>query len=135
MKSRLIAIVIAGLMGASASAQSRSQQTAVTPSGIWRGTSLCLVHPSACHDEVVVYRIAALKAADSVTVDARKIVGGQEEEMGVLSCRVTQQGTQLTCVIPQGTWYFSVRRDSLVGELLLPNKTKYRDIRTARAAR
>lgn len=135
MRFRIIAVVVGGVMASSASAQSRPQQaTGVTPLGVWRGTSLCLVHPSPCHDEIVVYRIAPMKAPDSVSVDARKIVRDEEQEMGVLSCRVIQQGTQVTCLIPHGTWYFRVRRDSLVGELLLPNKTKFRDVRTARAA-
>jgi hypothetical protein len=44
------------------------------------------VHPSACNDEIVVYRVTPKKAADSVTLDARKIIRGAEQEMGVLGC-------------------------------------------------
>jgi hypothetical protein len=32
-----------------------------------------------------------------------------------------------------GVWRFMVRGDSLVGELRLPDDTKFRDVRTARA--
>ena len=105
----------------------------MTPVGIWRGTSVCLVRPSACNDEIVVYRIAHTNAADSLTVDARKIVRGEEQEMGVLTCRFTSANGSLTCAMPQGTWQFRVRNDSLVGELRLSDNTKFRDVRTVRA--
>jgi hypothetical protein len=49
-------------------------QSAQSPVGTWRGTSLCLVRPSSCNDEIVVYRIAPVNAKDSLTMDARKIV-------------------------------------------------------------
>ena len=110
-----------------------SGAAAVTPVGIWRGTSVCLVHPSPCNDEVVVYRITKMKAADSVALDARKIVRGEEEEMGVLPCHVIPLNGQVTCTLPRGVWHFSVRRDSLVCELRLRDNTRYRDVRTMRA--
>ena len=134
MRIRLAGLAVASLLARGAGAQSPSQQPkAMTPVGIWRGTSVCLVRPSACNDEIVVYRIAQTKAADSLTVDARKIVGGEEQEMGVLSCRFVSPTGPLTCAIPQGTWQFRVRNDSLVGELRLSNNTKFRDVRTVRA--
>src|SRR5215208_8223081 len=117
MRIPLAGVAVAILLARGAGAQSPSRQPAVaTPVGTWRGTSLCLVRPSACNDEIVVYRIAPTKAADSLTVDARKIVRGEEEEMGVLACRFTSPGGLLTCALPRGTWQFRVRNDSLVGE-------------------
>ena len=134
MRIPLAAVAVASVLARGAGAQSTSQQaTAFTPVGVWRGTSLCLVRPSACHDEMVVYRITRAKAADSLMVDARKIVRGEEEEMGVLSCRFTSSNGSLTCSIPRGTWQFRVRNDSLVGELRLPDNTKFRDVRTIRS--
>ena len=133
MKIRLTGLAIVSLLARGAGAQSPSQPAAMTPVGTWRGTSVCLVRPSSCNDEVVVYRIAHTSAADSLTVDARKIIRGEEQEMGVLSCRFTSPNASLTCSIPQGTWQFRVRNDSLVGELLLPDKTKFRDVRAIRA--
>jgi hypothetical protein len=103
-----------------------------SPVGVWRGTSLCLVRPSPCHDEVVVYRITAATASDSVSIDARKIVDSREEEMGVLPCGVAAGGTSVTCTMRNGVWRFSVRGDSLVGELRLPDGTKFRDVRLVR---
>jgi hypothetical protein len=103
------------------------------PVGVWRGTSLCRVRPSACKDEIVVYRITRANASDSLSLDARKIVNGQEEEMGVLGCRFAESGMRLTCTIRNGVWRFVIRGDSLVGELRRPDNTKYRDVSTARS--
>jgi hypothetical protein len=103
------------------------------PLGIWRGTSLCQVRPSPCHDEIVVYRITPVKPPDSLSMDARKIVNGQEEDMGAFGCRFARSSGALTCGMPNGVWRFTIRGDSLVGDLRLPDNTKYRDVRTARS--
>ena len=103
-----------------------------SPIGVWRGTSLCLVRPSACNDEVVVYRITRMTSSDSLSMDARKIVNGQEEEMGVLACSAATSSASFTCTMRNGVWRFMIRGDSLVGELRLPDNTKFRDIRAAR---
>ena len=133
MKFQLAAVVLVSVIAHGASAQTASRPESVArPIGSWRGTSTCLVHPSACHDEIVVYRITSMRAADSLAVDARKIVGGEEQEMGVLACRLTPANGQLTCTIPQGVWSFSVREDSLTGELRLGDNTRFRDVRAAR---
>ena len=134
MRIRLAALAIASLHARGVAAQSPSQQSAAkTAVGVWRGTSTCLVRPSACNDEVVVYRITPTKAADSLAIDGRRIVRGEEQEMGVLTCHYTPPTGTLTCAIPQGTWQFHVRNDSLVGELRRPDNTKFRDVRTIRA--
>jgi hypothetical protein len=134
MKIPLSGLAVASLFALSAGAQSSQHQPSVTtPVGVWRGTSLCLVRPSACHDEIVVYRIARTKVADSMTMDARKIVRGEEQDMGVLACHFTSPNGTLTCAMPQGTWQFRIRNDSLVGELRLPDKTKFRDVRAIRS--
>ena len=129
----VLGLAVASVLARGAGAQSQSRQPATTPVGTWRGTSVCLVRPSACNDEIVVYRIAPTKVADSLTMDARRIVRGQEVDMGVLTCRFTSPNGPLTCAIPQGTWLFRARSDSLVGELRLPDNTKFRDVRATRA--
>ena len=57
------------------------QPTSDKIEGIWKGTSLCQVKPSACHDESVVYHISK-KSANVYTIQANKIVNGAEEDMG-----------------------------------------------------
>ena len=69
----------------------------------------------------------------SGAVDVCKIVNAREEEMGVLPCHVAALGTSLTCAMRNGVWHFTVRRDSLVGELRLLDRTKYRDVRAIRS--
>jgi hypothetical protein len=103
------------------------------PAGVWRGTSLCTVRPSPCHDEVVVYYITRVNGSDSLTLDARKIVNGQEDPMGVLGCHLDAPAAQITCTMRNGVWHFTIRGDSLVGDLRLPDNTKYRDVRVARS--
>ncbi|MFL5613188.1 MAG: hypothetical protein ACJ796_05950 [Gemmatimonadaceae bacterium] len=132
----LLGICIATIIAHGASAQaSPSHAPAATrnspPIGIWRGNSICQVRPSACHDEVVVYRITQVGTGDSLSMDARKIVNGKEENMGILGCIMTN--TQITCAMPNGVWHFTVRADSLIGELRLPDNTKFRDVRAVRA--
>ena len=124
---------LASALAHSAMAQSPPQASAKTPVGTWRGTSSCLVRPSACHDEIVVYRITRMKAADSLSIDAFKIVGGEEQEMGVLGCQRVPKSGQVTCTIPHGVWRFTARNDSLTGELRLPDNTRFRDVRAVRA--
>lgn len=74
-----------------------------------------------------------MKTADSLAVDARKIVRGEEQEMGVLGCRLVPPSGPLTCTIPRGVWQFRVRNDSLTGELRLVDNTRFREVRTKRA--
>src|SRR3954471_5563691 len=110
MRISFAIVALACLLARTASGQSPAHPSAsVSPVGTWRGTSVCLVRPSACNDEIVVYRITPMKTADSVSLDARKIVRGQEEEMGVLGCSLVRSSGRVTCALPRGVWHFSVR--------------------------
>ncbi len=133
MRIQLTVVAVASLLALAASAQlPATQSTGVSVVGTWRGTSVCLVRPSRCNDEIVVYRITNLKTADSLALDGRKIVRGEEEEMGILTCHLGPSNRQLTCTLPQGVWHFNVRGDSLVGELRLRDNVKYRNVRAVR---
>jgi hypothetical protein len=125
---------LAAIISSVLAGQMRAQQARPDPIGTWRGTSLCQVRPSACHDESVVYRITRTPARDSLAIDGRKIVDAAEVEMGVLGCRFDAPNARLTCPMPNGVWQFTIRGDSLVGELRLPDGTKVRDVRTTRVA-
>ena len=131
MRMHSVVLVLACALARESSAQSTAQKSVV---GVWRGTSTCLVRPSACNDESVVYRITPTKTADSLTIDARKIIGGEEQGMGLLSCRLMSQSGQLACAIPHGVWQFGVHGDTLTGELRLRDHTLFRDVRAVRAS-
>ena len=130
-RTNIVALAAACLVASGAFAQVPT--ATANPVGVWRGTSLCRVRPSPCKDEIVVYRITRVNTSDSLSLDARKIVNGQEDEMGVLGCRSATSGAQVTCTMPNGVWRFTIRGDSLVGDLRLPDNTKYRDVSTARS--
>lgn len=133
MTSRTIVIALAATCVLASGAAAQAPALTANPVGAWHGTSLCRVRPSACNDETVVYRITRMKANDSLSIDARRIVNGQEVEMGVLGCRSSASGGQVTCTMPNGVWRFTIRGDSLVGELRLPDNTKYREVSTVRS--
>ena len=124
---------LAAILGSVLARDVPAQAARPDPVGTWRGTSLCQVRPSACHDESVVYRITRTATRDSLAMDGRKIVNAAEVEMGVLGCRFDASSARLTCPISNGVWQFTIRGDSLVGELRLPDGTKVRDVRTARS--
>jgi hypothetical protein len=130
-RMNIVVIAVACLLARAASGQTPAP--APNPVGVWRGTSLCRLRPSACKDESVVYRITRVNASDSLSIDARKIVNGQEEDMGVLACLPGASVAQITCTMPNGVWRFTIRGDSLVGELRLPDNRKFRDVSTARS--
>jgi hypothetical protein len=131
LRTNLIALAAVCLLAHDALAQDPA--VASNPVGVWRGTSKCVVRPSACNDEVTVYRIVRVNASDSLTIDAFKIVNGQEDDMGVIGCRSAESGALITCTMPNGVWRLAIRGDSLVGDLKSPDNRKLRDVRAARS--
>lgn len=131
LRSCTFSLAITLLAARGGGAQSRP--AAPGPAGTWHGTSRCLVRPSSCNDERVVYYITRAGASDSVSIDAHKLVNGKEDQMGELPCLFTPANAQVTCVMPNGTWRFTLRGDSLVGDLRLRDSTKFRDVRVARS--
>lgn len=132
MRLRLIIPASLALITRGASAQLIAAPDA-NPLGAWRGRSVCVARPSACTDEVVIYRIALSKSGDSVSVEGRKVVDGREEAMGVLACELNATRAIITCGVPNGKWRFAVRHDSLVGQLRLKDGTWFREVRALRA--
>lgn len=130
-RTNVIALAAVCVLAHDAFAQDPAAKS--NPVGVWRGTSACTVRPSACNDEIVVYRVTRVNATDSLVIDAGKIVNGQEDDMGVIGCRSAASGAQLTCAIPTGVWHFTIRGDSLVGELRSRDNKKFRDVRAARS--
>jgi hypothetical protein len=125
--------VVASLVIARGAAAQLATSPAANPLGTWRGSSRCVARQSACKDETVVYRIARKGLRDSLLVDARKVVAGQEEDMGSLACQINASRALITCAIPTGKWRFRVRHDSLVGQLRLEDGTWFRDVLATRS--
>ena len=102
------------------------QTTSDKIEGIWKGTSLCQVKPSACHDESVVYHISK-KSANVYTIQANKIVNGAEEDMGTFDSVVydeTKQTLTFTMKDRQGrsnVWLFKLDGMQMHGTLTQEN--------------
>ena len=99
--------------------------------GTWKGTSLCQVKPSACHDENVVYHISKAANGKSYSIQANKIVNGVEEDMGTLeaSYDATQHILTTTIKDNQGrtsVWVFKIDGKQMHGTLTMDGKTLYR---------
>lgn len=95
--------------------------------GRWKGTSLCQVKPSPCHDEVVVFYITATGQPNGYSIRATKIVNGEEEEMGILPAVYDPSKHKLVSVMAAGhTWSFTLKNLVMDGTLTLSNGVLYR---------
>jgi len=87
--------------------------------GTWKGTSLCQVKNSPCHDEIVVYYITKT-STDSCSINGNKIVNGVEEYMGTLPCKFDKK-TNTLMSSAYGLWNFKLENGKLKGTLINKN--------------
>jgi hypothetical protein len=100
--------------------------------GIWKGSSLCQIKNSPCHDEQVVYYISRTASDNLIEMRATKIVNGQEQEMGNIEFRFDAKSKQIISVSQPGAiWKFSRRQNTLNGTLIY-NDALYRIIEVTR---
>jgi len=85
--------------------------------GTWKGTSICQVKNSPCHDEIVVYYISKVQGIDTFNIAANKIVNGKEEEMGTIGCKLDRNNNRLLSTSYNSLWTFNFKSDSLNGTL------------------
>ena len=116
----------------------RAQQTGApadsarpSPAGTWRGTSICTPGHPACHDEVVVYHIRAVGARFEIS--ASKIVQGQEEFMGDITCDYAAGTHVLNCPTGYGLWNFTITGATMTGTLVARGEL-YRRVSVTRSA-
>ena len=69
--------------------------------GTWKGTSLCQVKPSPCHDEHVIYRLSLLQPRH-YRIDAYKLVASKEDFMGAIDVALDAGGTELEGPVTSG---------------------------------
>jgi hypothetical protein len=110
------------------------QQTAADKiEGIWKGTSICQVKQSACHDENVVYHVSK-KSANLYTIQASKIVNGVEDDMGTFDSVVYDEIKQtLTFTMKdnqerKNVWLFKLDGMQMHGTLTINENTLFRII-------
>ncbi len=98
-------------------------QTNSSLPGNWKGTSICQIKNSSCHDEIVVYHISKSDSPNAFEIAANKIVDNKEEEMGVLKCTYDPGKQTLTSIdtIRKARWIFNLKGNKLEGTLLYKN--------------
>lgn len=102
--------------------------------GTWRGDSLCVEKGTACHDEVAVYRIAAIPGKPgTLLVSGGKVVDGKEIVMGTGEWRYDSAKRTLSVEFPRGVITLKADGDKLEGTFTLPDKTVLRRITLKKA--
>ena len=118
LKSTILYSVITCLTTYSSQAQTSIVNIDTLLIGTWKGTSICQIKNSPCHDETVVYHISKNNGVDTFYITANKIVNGVEEGMGVLPFVYNSKTNKLTSTA-YGAWTFNVSGDKLDGTLFV----------------
>jgi hypothetical protein len=97
---------------------------AQTLEGIWKGTSLCQIKNSPCHDENVIYHISTKSGNNSYQIIANKIIEGKEVDMGILifSFDKEKQILYLNNDVQKIKWEFKVIGNQMHGTLISNGK-------------
>ena len=115
-------------INATALAESPMNQTAESPEGAWRGQSVCVVRPSACHDEEALYRISRV-AANRLNLSGNKIVDGKEVNMGSGECDYDAKAGTVDCPLPgENSLHLEIKGRSMQGLMTLHDGTVWRKI-------
>lgn len=140
----LLACGLAAVMAAGAVAETRKAGAGQEKSGgtekvigTWEGESKCTAPDSPCHDEHVIYEIAAAKSpAKGLTMRADKVVNGERQFMGELGCEFDAEKSVLSCTFrgrQNDDWEFTVSGDTMTGTLTVGEKKQlYRRVRVER---
>jgi hypothetical protein len=118
MKKIIIPLIIAILTTHAAGAQAIVDSSII---GIWKGTSICQVKNSPCHDEIVVYHVSKIAGRDSFSIAANKIINGAEEEMGILRFKLDRKNMQMVSTDYNSLWTFTIKGRDLDGTLYSRN--------------
>ena len=94
--------------------------TAQSIEGTWKGTSLCQVKNSPCHDEIVVYYISKDSIGKAYEVVANKIVNGKEDSMGTISLTYDDQKKAFVSAdsVRNARWEFKLTGNTIKGTLI-----------------
>ena len=94
--------------------------TAQSFEGTWKGTSLCQIKNSPCHDEIVVYHISKDSTGKSYEVIANKIVDGKEDYMGTIPFTYDDKQKVFVSVDSERSskWEFKVTGNEMKGTLM-----------------
>ena len=93
--------------------------------GTWKGTSICQVKNSPCHDEQVVYYISKDSSGNNrFQVKGYKIVEGKEDFMGALNFIYDSNKETFICIDEprNARWEFQRKGGEMQGKLIHGNE-------------
>ena len=132
MKHRIgyLGIVTVALQLVAAQTQSGKSKPEGDPLiGDWLGDSICVVHPSACHDEKALYRIKKSGGTpNDYSIEADKIVDGKPVSMGTMECTYAAERHALTCSTSKLLLHLTLDGKNLTGTMNLADGTVWRNI-------
>ena len=104
--------------------------------GVWRGTSLCQVKSSPCRDESAAFYVS--HTGETYHLDMRKVVDGQEQDIGTIDGRYDANDGILTWATYDrqkhpSTWTFTVKDSHMSGRVVTSDGVLYRLIELDRA--
>lgn len=90
-----------------------------TITGTWKGSSICQVKGSPCHDEIAIYHVSKTDKALQFQFVMNKLVNGNEEDMGVLIYSFDTATNTLTYNDDkrQTAWKFTLKGKTMDGQL------------------
>ena len=101
--------------------------------GVWRGSSVCMVKDSPCHDEVNVYSFSAvIGKPGTYSATASKAVGVESFAMGTREFKYDAENHTLESAMPAAVLRFTVGGDKMEGTLTLRDGSVYRRIHLVR---
>jgi hypothetical protein len=113
MKRKLfLAIAISGF-----SVQAIASFTDTVLTGTWKGTSICQIKSSPCHDEISVCHISKTGKEGIYRLIMNKMVNGVEEDMGVLDFTYDAAAGTLTYKdeARNAEWKFTIKGRTIDG--------------------
>jgi hypothetical protein len=101
--------------------------------GTWKGTSICQIKNSPCHDEIAVYHISKGDKPGTYRFVMNKVVNGAEEDMGIIEYTYDAVANTLTSLdeARKIVWKFKVNGKTMEGTLVYKNEL-YRIIKLSR---
>ena len=123
----LLVVVVAACVPAASQTGKPADDSALLV-GDWRGDSICVVRPSACHDEKALYHVKKREGLNAYSLQADKIVDGKPEMMGTAECTYAPEKRVLTCTRPNLVLQLTPQNKSLSGTMNLPDGTVWRNI-------
>ena len=126
MKHWQVLIMLALIYSTNCSAQETAKDNIT---GTWKGTSICQVKSSPCHDENVVYHISTAGNSKNYSIQASKIVNSVEDDLGTLAASYDETQHTLTVTMKDkrsSVWLFKIDGKQMHGTLTVDGKILYR---------